>query len=78
MFGAPGPYDSEPACIGSGAMGGFSFNSREAVAAFHAKALELGVEPQDQPTIQGSGGSARGAPATGGRGLKPKTRRAGS
>ena len=42
LFGVLGPYDGEPACVGNGMMGGFDFESREAVDAFHAKALDLG------------------------------------
>ena len=42
LFGVLGPYDGQPACVGNGSMGGFSFDTKEEAAAFHAKALELG------------------------------------
>jgi catechol 2,3-dioxygenase-like lactoylglutathione lyase family enzyme len=49
LFGVLGPYDGNPACIGNGSMGGFSFDSVEEVAAFHAKALELGATCEGAP-----------------------------
>lgn len=49
MFGVLGPYDGNPACIGNGTMGGFSFDSQEDVAAFHAKAIELGAVNEGDP-----------------------------
>lgn len=49
MFGVLGPYDGEPACVGNGMMGGFDFESREAVDAFHAKAIELGGRCEGAP-----------------------------
>lgn len=42
LFGVLGPYDGGVASVGNGMMGGFSFCRRDEVAAFHAKALELG------------------------------------
>jgi catechol 2,3-dioxygenase-like lactoylglutathione lyase family enzyme len=49
LFGVLGPYDGNPACVGNGMMGGFDFESREAVDAFHAKALELGGTCEGPP-----------------------------
>jgi catechol 2,3-dioxygenase-like lactoylglutathione lyase family enzyme len=49
LFGVLGPYDGEPACVGNGMMGGFDFESREAVDAFHAKAIELGGRCEGAP-----------------------------
>jgi catechol 2,3-dioxygenase-like lactoylglutathione lyase family enzyme len=49
MFGVLGPYDGNPACVGNGMMGGFDFETREAVDAFHAKALELGGTDEGPP-----------------------------
>lgn len=49
MFGVLGPYDGAPACVGNGVMGGFDFETREAVDAFHAKALELGGTCEGPP-----------------------------
>ena len=49
LFGVLGPYDGNPACIGNGMMGGFDFDSREEVDAFHAKAIELGGTCEGAP-----------------------------
>lgn len=49
LFGVLGPYDGNPACVGNGSMGGFSFDNVEEVAAFHAKALELGATDEGPP-----------------------------
>ena len=49
LFGVLGPYDGNPACVGNGSMGGFSFDTVEEVAAFHAKALELGATDDGPP-----------------------------
>ncbi|PVM86889.1 VOC family protein [Caulobacter radicis] len=49
MFGVLGPYDGNPACIGNGMMGGFDFDTREEVDAFHAKAIELGGACEGAP-----------------------------
>lgn len=49
MFGVLGPYDGNPACIGNGMMGGFSFDTVEEVDAFHAKALALGGTDEGAP-----------------------------
>lgn len=49
LFGVLGPYDGQAACIGNGSMGGFNFDTREEVDAFHAKALELGAACEGAP-----------------------------
>jgi catechol 2,3-dioxygenase-like lactoylglutathione lyase family enzyme len=49
MFGVLGPYDGKPATVGNGSMGGFAFDSTADVAAFHAKALELGATNEGDP-----------------------------
>ncbi len=49
MLGITPPYDGQPATAGNGTMGGFSFDSRDEVAAFHAKALELGGTCEGEP-----------------------------
>ena len=49
LFGVLGPYDGEPACVGNGMMGGFDFETREEVDAFHAKAIELGGRCEGAP-----------------------------
>ena len=53
MFGVLGPYDGKPATIGNGTMGGFSFDTRDEVAAFHAKTLELGATCEGEPGERG-------------------------
>ena len=49
LFAVLRPHDGKPATIGNGSMGGFSFDSGEEVAAFHAKALELGAVDEGAP-----------------------------
>ncbi|MEN3951190.1 VOC family protein [Iodidimonas sp. SYSU 1G8] len=49
MFGVLGPYDGNPATVGNGSMIGFSFDTTDEVAAFHAKALELGGTTDGDP-----------------------------
>ncbi|MFN3230942.1 MAG: VOC family protein [Alphaproteobacteria bacterium] len=49
MFGVLGPHDGGEACVGNGTMIGFSFDSREEVDAFYAKALELGGTDDGEP-----------------------------
>lgn len=49
LFGVLGPYDGGAACVGNGMMGGFDFESREEVDAFHAKAIELGGTCEGAP-----------------------------
>ncbi|MCF8710193.1 VOC family protein [Rhizorhapis sp. SPR117] len=48
-FGVLGPFDGQPATVGNGSMSGFSFDSGEEVAAFHAKAIELGGTDDGAP-----------------------------
>lgn len=57
LFGVLGAYDGQPATPGNGAMAGFGLDSREAVAAFHAKALELGATNEGDPGLRGPDGS---------------------
>jgi len=49
LFGVLGPYDGNPAGVGNGTMGGFDFDTREEVDAFHARALELGATCDGPP-----------------------------
>jgi catechol 2,3-dioxygenase-like lactoylglutathione lyase family enzyme len=49
MLGVLGPYDGNAATVGNGAMAGINFDTREEVAAFHAKALELGAANEGDP-----------------------------
>ncbi len=49
LFGVLGPHDGNAACIGNGTMGGFSFETPEEVAAFHANAMELGAVNEGDP-----------------------------
>ena len=49
MFGVLGPFDKNPATVGNGSMIGFSLDTPEEVAAFHAKALELGATTDGDP-----------------------------
>ena len=55
MFGVLGPYDGQPAAVGNGVMGGFSFDTPQEVDAFHAKALELGATNEGDPGERGPG-----------------------
>lgn len=54
-FGVLAPYDKQPATVGNGSMHAFSFDSREEVDAFYAKALELGATDEGAPGIRGPG-----------------------
>lgn len=49
VFGVLGPYDQAPATVGNGSMSAFSFDSRDEVDAFHAKALTLGATDEGAP-----------------------------
>ncbi len=49
LFGVVAPHDGQPASVGNGSMGGFSFDTAEEVAAFHAKAIELGGTTEGDP-----------------------------
>ena len=53
LFGVLGPYDGQPATVGNGVMGGFSFDTAEELSAFHAKALELGAVNEGDPGERG-------------------------
>jgi catechol 2,3-dioxygenase-like lactoylglutathione lyase family enzyme len=55
LFGVLGPYDGQPAAVGNGFMGGFSFDTRAEVDAFHARALELGATDEGAPGERGPG-----------------------
>lgn len=57
MFGVLGPFDGNEATIGNGTMVGFGLDSREAVAAFHAKAIELGGSCEGAPGPRGGDSS---------------------
>ncbi len=52
MFGVLAPFDGNPASVGNGAMGGFSFETPEEVDAFHAKAMELGATDEGAPGLR--------------------------
>jgi len=52
-----GPYDGNDATIGNGTLAGFGLESREAVAAFHAKALALGATNEGDPGPRGGDAS---------------------
>ena len=49
MFGVLGPYDGNAATVGNGSLGGFRFDTVEEVAAFHARAMELGAVNEGDP-----------------------------
>lgn len=53
LFGVLGPYDGNEGTVGNGTMAGFGLESREAVAAFHAMALELGAINEGDPGPRG-------------------------
>lgn len=53
MFGVLGTFDGRPASAGNGSMFGFMLDSRDAVRAFHAKALELGGTCEGPPGLRG-------------------------
>ena len=53
LFGVLGPYDGEPATIGNGTLAAFGLESRDAVDAFHAKAMELGAVNEGDPGPRG-------------------------
>jgi catechol 2,3-dioxygenase-like lactoylglutathione lyase family enzyme len=53
MFGVLGPFNGAPASVGNGSMFAFSFESREAVDAFYAKALALGGTDEGPPGERG-------------------------
>ena len=49
IFAVLGTLDGKPATVGNGSMSGFSFDTTEEIAAFHAKALELGATNEGDP-----------------------------
>lgn len=49
IFGVLGPHDQKPATAGNGTMVGFGFDTADEVAAFHAKAIELGAKTEGDP-----------------------------
>jgi catechol 2,3-dioxygenase-like lactoylglutathione lyase family enzyme len=55
MFAVVRPFDQNAATVGNGAMAGFSLPSKEAVDAFHRKALELGGTDEGAPGDRGGG-----------------------
>jgi catechol 2,3-dioxygenase-like lactoylglutathione lyase family enzyme len=55
MFGVNPPWDGQAATVGNGTMIGFGLDSREAVDAFHAKALALGGTCEGVPGERGPG-----------------------
>lgn len=52
-FAVLGPFDRKPATVGNGSMFAFNFDTRSEVAAFHAKALELGGSDAGAPGVRG-------------------------
>ena len=52
-FGVLQPFDREAASVGNGTMIAFDLPSREAVDAFHAKAIELGAVDEGAPGERG-------------------------
>jgi len=49
------PFDGEPATVGNGVMVALQVDSQDAVAALHAKALELGGSDEGAPGQRGDG-----------------------
>jgi predicted lactoylglutathione lyase len=49
------PFDGQPATVGNGVMVAMQLESKEAVAAFYAKALELGASDEGAPGQRGEG-----------------------
>lgn len=49
------PYDGNPATVGNGVMIAITFRKPEQVAAFHARALELGGSDEGAPGDRGNG-----------------------
>ena len=43
------PFDGNPATVGNGVMAAMNMDSKEAVDAFHAKAIELGAIDEGPP-----------------------------
>jgi catechol 2,3-dioxygenase-like lactoylglutathione lyase family enzyme len=55
VLGVLKPFDGQSATAGNGAMVAFDLPSRDAVNAFHAKALELGATDEGAPGERGQG-----------------------
>jgi catechol 2,3-dioxygenase-like lactoylglutathione lyase family enzyme len=53
MFIVASPFDGKAATVGNGSMVSFSADSREKVAAWHARALQLGGTSEGQPGLRG-------------------------
>jgi hypothetical protein len=49
------PFDGNTATVGNGVMVALQMSSKEAVDAFHAKALELGAQDEGAPGPRGDG-----------------------
>jgi predicted lactoylglutathione lyase len=49
------PFDGQPATVGNGVMLAIQMPSKEAVNAFHAKALALGASDEGAPGPRGEG-----------------------
>lgn len=49
------PFDGQPATVGNGVMVAFAMDSKEKVAAFHQKALQLGAKDEGAPGPRGEG-----------------------
>lgn len=54
FFAVVAPFDGKPATVGNGSMLSLSFDSREAVDAFHACALSLGGVDEGVPGLRGA------------------------
>lgn len=55
VLGVLTPFDGEPASVGNGIMIALKLPTREAVDAFHAKAMELGGGDEGAPGERGPG-----------------------
>jgi predicted enzyme related to lactoylglutathione lyase len=55
IFGVVTPYDRKPATAGNGSMIALAMPTREAVDAFHAKAVALGGKDEGAPGERGPG-----------------------
>jgi len=58
LFSIVRPYDGHSATAGNGTMASFMCDSREQVAAIHAKALELGGRDEGAPGLRTGGGGS--------------------
>jgi catechol 2,3-dioxygenase-like lactoylglutathione lyase family enzyme len=55
VLGVLTPFNGDAATVGNGAMVAFDLPSREAVDAFHAKAMSLGATDEGAPGERGPG-----------------------